>query len=82
MSHSDQHKAPASGRPTQDETRLGMGRPRACSRSVWTGGWHGLLALICASASFAASPLHISRVECDDALNPLGVDVAQPRLTW
>ena len=82
MSHSDQHKAPASGRPTQDEPRLGMGRPRACSRSVWTGVWHGLLALICASATFAASPLQISRVECDDALNPLGVDVAQPRLTW
>ncbi len=43
-----------------------------------------LLALCFAAFSCfaAASALSVSRLECDDALNPLGVDVTQPRLGW
>jgi alpha-L-rhamnosidase len=40
------------------------------------------LLLACLSTVFAAETFSVTDPRCEDLVNPLGIDVAQPRLSW
>jgi len=46
------------------------------------GVWGMCAALTIAGISFGAEPLQVTALKCEYAVDPLGVDVAQPRLSW
>ena len=41
-----------------------------------------LVLFACASTGFAAGAFSVTDLRCEDLVDPLGVDVAKPRLSW
>jgi alpha-L-rhamnosidase len=42
----------------------------------------GMIILLIASTSFAATPLTVKNLRCEYKIDPLGIDAAKPRLSW
>lgn len=60
---------------------------RPAGRPVATHPWlhttaASLLLLACVPAAFAADTFSVTDLRCEDLVNPLGVDVENPRLSW
>ena len=48
----------------------------------WCRGLFALLFLLAGGLVAQAAGINISRLRCEHLVNPLGIDVVQPRLGW